>query len=372
MQQSGWWRKQLRITWHLPVVLIGGVLLSVLALNWNRLTSHPPRVVRLSGTHYEMGLQHGRILSREIRELYNAYVLQGLCQKEGYAEADLVSIGRHYDRFIPEDYRQEMRGIAEGANIPYERILVINTFADATLGKTPRACSALAVSTNQGLLVGRNLDWINHKVAHKSGIVFLLEPKDGHRILSVSWPGLVGVVTGMNDQQLTLSLNLAFATDLDSESTPCLFRLRSILEKTGDLQTALQQQIAEPRTIAMNVLIASGREKQAVVLELSGRQYAVVPMKAGHVVATNFYQLLPIHGGSGSDRNAILNQRLNATGTSTAVEDVESDLGAVRFLGPPDGMVTNQSVVFVPSQLAAYVAIGKFPATSGRYYRVGM
>lgn len=367
---KGFWKRQLRITWHLPLVLVALAAAGLLFQNWNWLTSHPPRLVSLTGTPQEMGLQHGRILSAEIRSLYDSYVLQGLCGVEGYREQDLIRIGEHYDRFIPDEYREEMRGIAQGSGMPYEKILVINTFADAVVGKTPRACSALAVKTSHGLLVGRNLDWINHRVAHRSGVVFLLHPKDRNAILSVSWPGLVGVVTGMNNQGLCLSLNLAFAGDLEPNAMPCLLRLRQTLETQQSLEEAMRLQTSEPRTIAMNLMIASGREGSASILELSGHQYAIVPMENDHVVTTNHYQALPIHGGSGSDREIILNHRLQGKCAGAGIVDIERALAAVRFLGPSEGMVTNQSVVFVPDQLTAYVAIGKLPATSGRYYPV--
>ncbi|MCU1349995.1 MAG: peptidase acyl-coenzyme A:6-aminopenicillanic acid acyl-transferase [Acidobacteria bacterium] len=173
-----WLRSQLRVTWHLPAVLavLAIVLLSVAATPW--LTSMPPRVVHLRGSHREIGLQHGRLLHDEIRALYDAYVVHGLVEKEQQSLASLTRTARHYDRFIPGPLREELHGIADGAGVPYDQILVMNTFADALLGRSPRFCSAVAVHGNAGLLVGRNLDWVNHGVAHRSGVVFI-GPSDG-------------------------------------------------------------------------------------------------------------------------------------------------------------------------------------------------
>jgi hypothetical protein len=54
------WREQVRITWHLPAVLAGLALAGMVAWWWPWLTSTRPQVVVLSGSHYQMGLQHGR------------------------------------------------------------------------------------------------------------------------------------------------------------------------------------------------------------------------------------------------------------------------------------------------------------------------
>jgi len=126
------------------------------------------------------------------------------------------------------------------------------------------------------------------------------------------------------------------------------------------------------RTMGMNLLIAGARENRAVVLELSGRRQAVVPLIAGQVVTTNFYQALDITGGVGSDRSATLAARLRRTGSRTSPADLRQALVAVAFPGPASGLATIQSVVFLPNKLTAEVAIGNLPASAGRFFSVRM
>jgi isopenicillin-N N-acyltransferase like protein len=334
------------------------------------LTSTPPTVRAFSGSHYEMGLAHGRAFRAEIGQLYEKYLIGGLVRTEGWSLADLVAIGHHYEPFIPVQYSDEMRGIAEGSGLSYEQVLAMNTYPDAILGATPRACSAFAVRTVNGLLVGRNLDWTNYGVAHRYGVVQILRPSDGHRVLSVSWPGLVGCVTGMNDQGLVVTLNMAYASDLATDATPLLMRLRAVLEQQSSIQGAVGSLTCQPRTFAANVLVASARENDAVIVELSGRRHAVVGMQDGVVVTTNHYQSLGIRGGAGADRTAILRAFLHETGERTTPRNAQMALSKVCFRGSSLGMITNQSVVFMPADLVAQVALGKLPATSGRYFDV--
>jgi hypothetical protein len=263
-----------------------------------------------------------------------------------------------------------MLGIAEGAGIPYEHVLVMNTFADAVLGPPVRACSAYAVTTDKGLLVGRNLDWTNYAVAHRHGVVFVLEPDHGSGLLHVGWPGMVGVVTGLNDGGLAVALNMAYAGDLTTDATPMLFRLRRSLETSCTIDEATKVIIAEPRTIAANVLLASQREDRAIVLELSGHRNAIVGMRDGLVVTTNHYQALDIRGGVGGERTRLLRARLSRSGSRTSVVQARRALAAVAFRGDPQGMVTSQSVVLRPRDLAADVALGQLPAPAGRWFEV--
>lgn len=183
---------------------------------------------------------------------------------------------------------------------------------------------------------------------------------------------MVGVVTGMNRAGLVITLNLSSAGDLVGEATPSLLRLRGALGNATTIDAAVSALEREPRTMGMNLLIAGARENRAVVLELSGRRRAVVPLTAGQVVTTNFYQALDIAGGVGSDRSATLAARLRRTGSRTCPADLRQDLAAVAFPGPPSGLATLQSVIFLPGKLTAEVAIGQLPAPAGRFFSVRM
>jgi predicted choloylglycine hydrolase len=369
MTRTAWLRSQLRITWHLPAVLallamaIGGAA----ATPW--ITSNPPRIVQLRGTHREIGLQHGRLLHAEIRALYDAYIVHGLVEKEHQSIEGLTKVARHYEPFIPAALREELHGIAEGAGLPYDQILVMNTFADALLGKSPRFCSAVAVHGSDGLLIGRNLDWVNHGVAHRSGVVFLLEPRGERRVLSVGWPGIAGVVTGMNDRGVVVTMNMAISSDAEPNATPVLLRIRDVLAHASSAEAAVADATSQPRTMAMNWMVADAGS--AAVVELTGHRFAVRPMAGSCAVTTNYFESLKERDGSGGDRSATLRGAF-ATASPATVGEVERALFRVAFIGPASGLVTIQSVVFDPKARTAHVAIGKVPAPAGRFYRVSM
>lgn len=120
----------------------------------------PIPVVRLRGTPQEMGEQHGRRFGEEIRTLYvrflEAQVLPYLNRQQkvidktflglpGYTKKDEYQNGKFAYRFLldsaetlaqdqPDDYWQEIDGIAAGAGLAVEEARILNTFGDTLLG----------------------------------------------------------------------------------------------------------------------------------------------------------------------------------------------------------------------------------------------
>lgn len=117
----------------------------------------PPfaEVLEVSGTPYEQGLAHGERFASKIRSLRTRLLTTSLlpmlgrerpgiaevlveyqdpAYDEGFGEALLSESAASLEPFIPEPYLEEMHGIADGAGLPYEDILVLNTFFDTTLG----------------------------------------------------------------------------------------------------------------------------------------------------------------------------------------------------------------------------------------------
>ena len=117
-----------------------------------------PLLVRsehFAGTHYEMGLQHGRLLGDKMKHIYTRFltmsVLPYLTREQpfisdffSYYKEDKFLEGRFgyeilkeaalsMEGHIPKIYRDEIRGLAEGSGVPYEEALILNTFLDSLL-----------------------------------------------------------------------------------------------------------------------------------------------------------------------------------------------------------------------------------------------
>jgi hypothetical protein len=121
----------------------------------------PPtlRVLELKGAPYERGLQHGRALSSEIKSFYTTMLGTSLLPYLNREQTDIAAFLKAYDpklhpeyangqfsyrlllesaqeleKSIPPGMVEEMHGVADGAGVPYEQVLLLNTFVDAVLG----------------------------------------------------------------------------------------------------------------------------------------------------------------------------------------------------------------------------------------------
>ena len=379
---AGGWRRQLRLTWHLPAVLTGMALLVVGFRVWPWLSSEPPRVLRLSGSHAEIGLAHGTALAEEIHRAYEDYVLGGLVEHAGWTEPALLELARHYEQRIPERYQREIRGISEGSSVSYERVVLLNVLPDVLLGGRPRragsprstqamACSSVAAVDEEGLIVGRNLDWLGYGVGHRLGVVTIVEAEGEEPVLGIGWPGLAGVITGMNGAGLVAALHTAPAIDVEPDATPILFRIRSMLAAEATVGDAASRILVAPRTIALNLLVAGGGGEAATaeVLELTGHRQAQVRMRDGLVATTNYYQALDGPGGSGADRLRELEERLSDP-TARTPRGVKRALSRVAMPGFGGSLETLHSAIFEPEKGRVLVAMGARPATWGRYFEI--
>lgn len=121
--------------------------------------SEPParyEVLRLSGTPYQRGLQHGKKLSSKIKSFYTTMLATSLLpylnrERAGIAAYLTSYAGEAYgngqfslkllresavelEKSIPQRYLDEMHGVADGSGVPYIDVLVLNTFFDSVLG----------------------------------------------------------------------------------------------------------------------------------------------------------------------------------------------------------------------------------------------
>src|SRR6185503_1024103 len=79
---------------------------------------------------------------------------------------------------------------------------------DSEVGCTSFAASGSATSTG-GLIVARNCDFEAGRVFDRRKVVYFVRPERGQRCVTVSWAGIVGAVSGVNESGLVVMLHAA-------------------------------------------------------------------------------------------------------------------------------------------------------------------
>lgn len=336
--------------------------------------------VQLRGEGYALGHRHGELLKDEIRFLVR-YLDERLLGGglAGSAKRDvLLRKAWQLDAFIPARYREEMRGVADGAGVNYADILLINTFDD--LQHLAGCSTAVALPPEGPVLQARNLDYgIPELARHK--VVFDLETR-GVRLRTVGFPGYIGALTGMSSRGLALTSHTSAARH-ERSGIPTGILYRQLLEEAPDLATVEARLEAAPRTIGNNLALSDGRRREALALEFDAEHLAERQPSKGRLLVTNHFQSPALAdcqdaawrapGGGSAARIACLQADLPSGAVDAeGLERAMSRRGGGRGWRTPANGGTVQAVVLEPADGRLWIAKGQAPpVTDGGYLALG-
>ena len=207
------------------------------------------RVLRTWGTPAERGYAHGSLLGAEIAAAMRTELVARFGRQpallERWRQAIGVAVG------FPDDMRAELEALHAGLvdsgadlrlvefqrDIDRNDLLVVNALDVFSL----MGCSGFTAHGEQvdggGVLTARNFDW-PLTGAHLADATILLvqHGPDGRAVASVTWPGFVGVVTGINRAGMSAYLHVGSAApggQPRAGSWPTAAAARAILETGG-------------------------------------------------------------------------------------------------------------------------------------------
>lgn len=210
---------------------------------------------------------------------------------------------------IPDEFNTEIYGVSQYISEEYNTIapkylrsLYLHSAHDIGHAMQDLAlvgCSSLALwgdKTADGeLLLGRNFDFYAGDEFAKDKVVAFIKPDSGHPFMMVTWGGMVGVVSGMNKEGLTITINAGKSKIPLVAKTPISIVAREILQYASTIDEAIQ--IAKKRQVFVSesMMISSASDKKAVLIEVSPDKFGVyeVPNQNNHLVCTNHFQSEP-------------------------------------------------------------------------------
>lgn len=159
-------------------------------------------------------------------------------------------------------------------------------------------CSSLAVwneNTEDGdLLIGRNFDFYEGDDFAEDKIIEFVEPEEGIPYMSVTWGGMVGVVSGMNKEGLTVTINAGKSKIPLVAKTPISLVTREILQFAKNTDEAIE--IAKKRKVFVSesIMVGSANDKNAVIIEVSPDNFGVYKVEnSSKLLCTNHFQSEP-------------------------------------------------------------------------------
>jgi len=352
----------------------------------------------LSGSEYQLGVKNG-ILARELiayQEEVFVEKLQEMVPSDFYLnflKQIIVWMNRNLDRHIPLEYQREIQGIAMHASDSfsfigpaYQRILSYHAAHDlghALQNMNLVACTALGVngarSQDGKLLVGRNFDFSMGDKFSRDKIIAFYRPDKGYKFAFITWGGMIGVVSGMNDQGLVVTLNAAKSGIPGSSKTPVSILARQILQYASNIKEAYEIAGKSETFVAESFLISSAADNKTVVIEKSPDNMGLYDPGGDYLLLTNHFQSETFRSSERTRENRAEGaslyrwERCMELMDSTASHNHQSFARLLRdqngMGGEPIGMgnekavnqlIAHHSVIFKPSELKMWVSTSPY------------
>ena len=265
--------------------------------------------VTLSGNPNQRGYQHGRELKDGVHRFYEAWLknLENLSAMK-MTEADWVAFaGKHgpYIKQYAPDIYEELEGIAEGAEISFDKVVFINCFDEeqgllfpqqaARLAGQPAVpstipltgCTSFAVfgqaTVDEKVYIGQGYDVGDR---YFEPVIFRIEAwGDEPEQLVYSHAGVLGV-SGINAAKLAIVENSLIPTD-QRAGVPYPVVVRKALQQTtlSDFVGAI---VMAQRAHGQNYIIAT--DYAAVDIETSAARYEFKYLQDGVFGHANHYE----------------------------------------------------------------------------------
>lgn len=302
----------------------------------------------------------------------------------------LAWYNRKLPRSIIPQYREEIYGLSRYASDslnfiapPYARCLYLHGAHDighALQDLAMVGCTSFAVwgeNTEDGqLMIGRNFDFYAGDAFAENKVVAFVRPDSGYGFLSVTWPGMIGVVSGMNTEGLTVTINAGKSSVPLKARTPVSLVVREILQYARNIDEAIAVASRRRVFVSESIMVGSAADNHAVLIEISPRKRDVFEVEnSARLVCTNHFRS-KTYAHDRKNRKQIEEshslyrfERMNELLDSTEKIDVEKAVAILRnregLKGQPIGwgnekalnqLLAHHGVVFQPAERKAWVS----------------
>lgn len=286
----------------------------------------------LEGSPYEIGYAHGLLTEEMNYNQEKAFLerLEELIPSKFYQKFMLAFVrlfNRDLEDYIKEEYRKEIFGISRFASDEFDFMgpayaRMLNYHAAHDLGHAVQnmnlvACTAFGAwdghTADSGLIIGRNFDFFVNDDFAKDKILCTIKPDSGYSFTMITWAGFAGVVSGMNEKGLTVTLNAAKSSVPTGAKTPVSLLAREILQYAANIDEAYRIAKHRETFVSESFLIGSANDHKAAIIEKTPETIDIYDPDTNFIIATNHFQ-----------SNSLVNNPLN-------VENMRNETSVYRF-----------------------------------------
>jgi hypothetical protein len=317
-------------------------------------------VVTIEGSPEEMGDQLGALalkpatkLIRSADELLTHYGWKSIYNL-------VLKSGNLLLPRFPADHGKEVEAAANSSGWSRDLLVFGNTVLDL---RRIIACSTIIVEGDRtatgGPLFGRNLDWPPVANLHEYTFVVIYRPEGKRAFASITFPGVLGCTTGMNDAGLAIAMLDSYSSRDGSPGfnplgVPTVLMLRRLLEECATIDEAAALLRSSQRASMLNIAICD--KKRGAVLEVTPMTVVERRSEDGISLCTNHFRSPELATSTQCRRYDIFLKSI--TSKKYSLKDIAERMHAVN-----QGEMTLQTMVFEPATLQMHLAFGPGPAT---------
>lgn len=256
-------------------------------------------LVSVSGPPRERGRQYGRQAKDRVHHSARLYL--GRLHRDIPSDAEIQSL---VDRLVPQaaafgaDYIEEMHGIAEGADLPFAHVFIINARTEllslarrqARKGDTDGCTGAVIMperSRSGRLIHGQNWDWLAECV-ETAVVLRVAGDGDTPELMTFTEAGGLGR-SGLNDAGIGITANyLESDRDYQQDGVPLALIRRKVLEQRH-AALAIKIIATTPKCCSNNMMLSQA-EGLAIDFECAPDETFEIFPERGLIVHANHWQ----------------------------------------------------------------------------------
>lgn len=277
--------------------------------NWLRKNDAGLWEMYTEGEPFERGVINGKLSQELVNEQEKHFVnrLNEMVPSSFYIRFLKYLIGwfnRDLDEFVPEEYQLEIYGLSKSASDEYNFIApnyqrMLNYHAAHDIGHALQnmamvGCTSFATweekSEDSTLIIARNFDFYVGEEFAENKMVSFVAPDKGHKFMMITWGGMIGVVSGMNEHGMTVTLNAAKSEVPAKAATPISILGRQILQYATTIEEAYSIAEEHKTFVSESIMIGSAKDNKVAIIEKTPTQIGIYETKRNYITCANHFQ----------------------------------------------------------------------------------